>query len=230
VSFSPDGKRLASGSWDNTVKVWDARPWTPELKAQFEVRGLFNFLSDKALLKQDLIEAIRADRQISEPVRFKALALAQDYIEDANRLNGASWKVVRSAEGLAEGYRQALCWAERAGELKRHDGRMLNTLGVAQYRTGQYEQALKTLSQSEQLNAKDRRFGGRFPSDLAFQAMAHHQLGHKEEAAKLLVRLRKIMKQDRWAEDAEARGFLREAEVLIEGKLQAPHSSKNKSG
>ena len=60
--------------------------------------------------------------------------------------------------------------------------------------------------------------------------MAHQQLGHKEEAAKLLVRLRKIMKQGRWNEDAEARGFLREAEVLIEAKPQAPQSSKNKSG
>jgi WD40 repeat protein len=25
VAFSSDGKRLASDSWDNTLKVWDAR-------------------------------------------------------------------------------------------------------------------------------------------------------------------------------------------------------------
>jgi WD40 repeat protein len=28
VAFTPDGKELASASWDGTVKVWVVRPYT----------------------------------------------------------------------------------------------------------------------------------------------------------------------------------------------------------
>jgi hypothetical protein len=44
------------------------------------------------------------------------------------------------------------------------------------------------------------------------------ELGHKEKARATLVRLREVMKQPRWANDAGAQGFLCEAEERIEGK------------
>ena len=53
---------------------------------------------------------------------------------------------------------------------------------------------------------------------LAFLALAHHHLGHKEQARATLAQLREVMKQPRWEKDAEAAGFLREAQELIEGK------------
>ena len=37
VAYSPDGKQLVSGSWENTVRVWQVA--TGECTATFEVRA-----------------------------------------------------------------------------------------------------------------------------------------------------------------------------------------------
>src|SRR5439155_15573313 len=76
------------------------------------------------------------------------------------------------------------------------------------------------------LNKMDRQFALQVartrsephPGSLAFQARAQHQLGQKDEAKTTLGRLREVMKQERWANDAEAQASLHEAEELIEGK------------
>jgi hypothetical protein len=84
---------------------------------------------------------------------------------------------------------------------------------------------LSTLTKSEKLNAAQ---AGLQPADLAFLAMAQHQLVRKDEARATLGRLRgvmkkpqwlqKIMPQQDWTTNPEAMAFLREAEELIEGE------------
>jgi hypothetical protein len=51
--------------------------------------------------------------------------------------------------------------------------------------------------------------------NLAFLAMTQHYLGHAKEAQAGLQRLREQMKEPRWAGNAEAHAFLREAEALL---------------
>ena len=44
LAFSPDGQRLGFSHHDGTVKIWDARSWTPNLRAESQVRGYLSAL------------------------------------------------------------------------------------------------------------------------------------------------------------------------------------------
>jgi WD40 repeat protein/serine/threonine protein kinase len=188
--------------------------------AQAQVSGeayrLVEELAGRPLLRGEIVEELRRRPTSDEAVQRKALAYTATYPHDSERFNRASWQVVcQPGRGAAE-YARALRWAEEVCRLRPGEGAPLNTLGVAQYRTGKYRDALASLTQAEPLNAKVYR--GPFPADLAFRAMAHYQLGHKEEAAKDLAYLRQAMKNSRWANDAESLAFVKEAEELLAGK------------
>jgi tetratricopeptide (TPR) repeat protein len=174
------------------------------------VRSLF----DKLLLKDEVMESLRADTALHERVREQALALAAEKrsVDDAHRLNEASWSVARRHDADAPAIRLALRQAKAACRLSPADGNHLNTLGVAQYRAGKYADALATLTRSDQLNAHPPN--GSIPSDLAFIALAQHRLGRPKEARAALSRLREAMKKPEWANNAEAQGFHREAETI----------------
>jgi tetratricopeptide (TPR) repeat protein len=220
VAFSSDGGRLASASHDGTVEVWDARPLTREVLVEREALGRVEFLFAKALRKAEVLANLRDDKMISTEVRQVALAFAEGWREDPNVFNHASWNMVHKADADAAAYRLALRQAEEACRLAPDDGNILNTLGVAQYRVGQYQQAVETLTHSDRLNAVRRQ--GSIPSDLAFLAMGHYRLGQTQKALDYLSRLRETMKKSQWAKDEEEQAFLREAEALVKGAAEVP--------
>jgi WD40 repeat protein/tRNA A-37 threonylcarbamoyl transferase component Bud32 len=81
VAFSSDGIRLASCGDNNTVRIWDATPLTPERLDEREAVSVVNFNLAQSRSEASVVEAIRADKTISEPVRQKALALAKQYFQ-----------------------------------------------------------------------------------------------------------------------------------------------------
>jgi serine/threonine protein kinase/tetratricopeptide (TPR) repeat protein len=133
---------------------------------------------------------------------------------DANALNNVSWAVVCSPGKQPQAYRDALAKAERASELAPAESIILNTLGVACYRAGEYARAVGILERSLPLNEKQH--GSAQPADLAFLAMAHHQLGHTDQTGKYLERLHLQTKKGQGAITDESLAFLQEAEDLIE--------------
>jgi WD40 repeat protein/tRNA A-37 threonylcarbamoyl transferase component Bud32 len=217
VVFSPDGRWLASVGQDQTVKLWDARPLTPDLLIEREALGLAESLFRKPLLRADVFEEIRENETISEPVRQRALLLAQRFREEQNpaRFHEASRSLVRQQHLSSRWYRQALRQAEAAHRLAPKQGLYLATVGIAQYRLEKYQETVDTLSRSEKLTAAQRL--GPVPADLAFRAMAYFRLGQTEKAHDYLRRLRAMMQKAPWAKDEAAQSFVREAETLLNG-------------
>ena len=90
---------------------------------------------------------------------------------------------------------------------------VLNTLGAALYRAGRFELAISRLN-----DAIHARSGLEDPLDWPFLAMAHHRLGHRDEAGRWLDRFHsrqaKANKPDFWNE-LEIRLLRIEAESVV---------------
>jgi WD40 repeat protein/tRNA A-37 threonylcarbamoyl transferase component Bud32 len=213
VAFSPDGQRLASSSEDQTVKIWDASPLSARAPFEREALGLVEFLFARPLSKKDVKEYLHDAKLIRPQARDMALELVDRYHEetDPERFHRASWNVVRQPYLNAFQYHFALRQAETAARLAPEQGKHLSTLGIAQYRTAQYQRALATLTKADQINQG-------IPADLAFLAMTQHRLDQKDKAKASLARLQEAMKQSRWATNEEARGFVHEVEGLLKVK------------
>ena len=168
--FSPDGQRIASGSIDRTAKVWDtAQPSADQLLQRLAARVADLFRS--LLLKNDVIDQIRRDAKLDESLRAASLQIAERTPEHPMILNDTSWSS-RESHRTPDDYRRSLRYAQAACRLAPQESTFINTLGVARYRAGQYREALADLNRSLELNSA--RFGGPFPANLAFLAMAQH--------------------------------------------------------
>jgi tetratricopeptide (TPR) repeat protein len=212
VAFSPDGYRLASANRDGSIHLWETSV-SPEMQHRRATRQMVSDLFGRMLLRADVLERLRTLPGMSLSHRQEAITLAQTYPEAWGALNNLASRLVKLPGGEMSVYRKALRYSEEACQLEPKNGQWLNTLGVAYYRVGNYEMTLATLLRSAEINKA--HFQGSFPADLAVLAMTQQQLGHAKEAQAELQRLRERMKDPRWAQDAEAQGFLREAEALL---------------
>jgi serine/threonine protein kinase/Tfp pilus assembly protein PilF len=92
--------------------------------------------------------------------------------------NNLAWLLATCADAKLRDPARALELAKKAVELAPDDGMHQNTLGVAQYRAGDWNAAIKALEKSMALDK------GGDGLDWFLLAMAHWRLGHKGEAQK----------------------------------------------
>jgi tetratricopeptide (TPR) repeat protein len=213
LTCSRDGRLLISGSWDGTVRAWDANISVEEWHGP-EARELVQALLAKHHFREAVLAEIASEKRIIAEVRARALRLAEKWEESPHDFDDASWKVVKEPGRKPEEYELALRWSQDACRLVPGNGEYLFALGLAQYRTGRYEPALASLREAAKINAQ--RATGTSPGHFACQAMVLYQLGQLTEARAMLEVGRQRMKGRLQTNEEESRSFLREAETLIE--------------
>lgn len=180
-------------------------------------RELGYLLFDRLLIRADVLDSVRTDPALDPEVRAAALALAETWPESELALNNAAWTLVKLPNRPQADSRRGLRLADRACQLEPDNRVYVNTLGVAQYRAGQYENALATLTRANQLN------GAREPANLVFLAMSQHRL-NQAAARTTLEQLREVMKNPKTIANEEDQGFLLEAESLIPNSPELPEN------
>jgi serine/threonine protein kinase len=158
------------------------------------------------------------------PIAIEAVELGPDTAAEGvwdfdgavKNLGNLAWKIA-AEPGLGENeYRVALRAIERALAEKPESPAFINTLGVLRYRLGEDEVALETLAVSHAYYSQ--QYEGGVPADLAFMALAHHELGHESEARQAMAALRAAMKNRELAESEDNQRHLAEAEAILGGE------------
>jgi len=134
--------------------------------------------------------------------------LFEPELTSADICNYVAWRLATDTNLKLRPPELAVEFARKAVELASEDGNVWSTLGVAQYRAGDWKESINALQKS-----KDLRKGGD-SVDWFFLAMAHGQLGHKDEARRSYDRAVAWMDRNN-PDDEDLRRFRTEAAELL---------------
>ena len=154
------------------------------------------------------------------PVYIEALEICLktgnelDPIEDGlEALRRTAWQIARDSARPAAEYETALRGAEMFLAVRSGTFDVVNIAGALQYRLGRYEEALKTFARAEEFRLPEHE--GDSLVEVAFGAMAHYQLGHRDDARTALARLRHAIQAREGMDNEDNQTLLAETEALI---------------
>ena len=165
------------------------------------------------------LAALLASNNRSEEAADSYRKALQHISSDAQSLNNVAWVLATSVDVRLRNPAIAVLFAKKAVELRPQDVNFQNTLGVAHYRAGDWQEAIASLDKSMQ----DRNGGD--SNDWFFLAMAHHHLGHKDVAREWFDKAVEWMEKHA-PQNEELVRFRREAEDLLAGQPAADASSE----
>jgi tetratricopeptide (TPR) repeat protein len=157
------------GQWDRALTAWQ---WAETVGVEWDAALCGQLM--RALPTESEIAKLREPRAARQ-FRERIMSLVAN-LKDAKALNALAWNIVSTNARSRSEVEFAVHVAAKAATLYPQDGAIVNTLGVAQYRAGKWQDAIEALEKAMKL----RKGGDAF--DWFFLAMAHWQLGHKDKA------------------------------------------------
>jgi hypothetical protein len=136
LEFSPDGRHLVGLAEDNTVSVWDAAPPAPEQFLTRRAAALVARLFEDHPEPAAVVERIKADAFLPESLRKEALAWADRYTPEPDRLAQAVKAVVLKPGADPDACRKALRLARELDRTTPGGEKVL--LALAHYRLGNF--------------------------------------------------------------------------------------------
>jgi len=194
-----------------------------DLPLRAEARALAEPLLRELGSDEPVRRRLAEDESLSPELRSLALEALESMTRNWRWLNSAAGAIVEHPPEGSEDYAKALVWAEAAAEL--HHQRCpapgacspgwfaVNTLGIALYRVGRFEEAISTLMESSRIWAAFLPGQRVRVEDAAYLAMAYWRLGRVEEAYSSLESARQASD----GAPATPNSPLGEAEALLAG-------------
>lgn len=160
-------------------------------------------------------ERTRVQATYSEQVREYVRSLALLANEQPAAQNQLAWFLATNPVPQLRSPGEAVALAKQAVAAAPTDGAYWNTLGVAQYRAGQFEEAVAALRRAAKFN------DGGDCADRFFLAMSCWQLGDREQAREWYAQAVDLLNKQTQPED-ELQAFRAEAQALLRAPGAAP--------
>jgi WD40 repeat protein len=204
VAWTPDGTRLVSASLDGTVRTWDSQS-----HHNLEAELLVDKLSERPMLADEVVQRLNADNTISEELRRQAIELARQRGDASyEALLEEAWITGELPTRSREEYALALRRAAVVVHTAPWYALAHSTLGLLQYRTGDWQKALVSAQRAIEIRKAEA------PDAHAIRAMAYFRLHDGAQAKNELSLGRQAASQEQPPQDHK---LLQEAEALVSG-------------
>ncbi|RJP38445.1 MAG: hypothetical protein C4547_04515 [Phycisphaerales bacterium] len=217
---APSGHEwLASAHDVGPIRLWETAPPSPDASQKRYViaaaRQRVDELFREHVSAKEVLAELARSPHIDPRVQEAAVQLTTRRGDNPRQLDSAAWHIVKLADRDESEYAKALAMARRACELTVSAG-YLNTLGLALYRAGRDEEAIRVLERSEAELARSGE--GSAPDNLSVLAMAYHRLGRDVEARAALARAHDLDWEIQ-SDVSATRCLFAEAEQLTRGEV-----------